>query len=99
MKHGATATWFQTFINPHPEFPDVAVATLDAPLPTRIRPDWPGIVATARWRSKPGENKQAFHDRIRRDLAAERVTGEMVSVYERGGHFERNCQGESALIP
>ena len=99
MKHGATAIWFETNINPHPDFPDVAVATLDPPLPQRIRPDWPGIVATARWRSKPGENKQNFTDRIRRDLAAERVTGEMVSVYERNAHFERNAQGESALIP
>ncbi len=91
MKHANHAIWFERHINPAPIFPDVAIATL-TPIPkVRFALNLPGALAAARWRSQPGENFDAFRERIRRDLAAEGVHGVLVSIYERGAHFERNA--------
>ena len=91
MKHGVHAVHFERHINPAPIFPDVAIATLN-PIPkVRFALNLPGALARARWRSRPGENFDAFRDRIRRDLATEGTHGVLVSIYERGAHFERNA--------
>ncbi len=91
MKHGANAIWFERHINPAPIFPDVAIATLN-PIPKRdFVYNLPAVIASARWRSEPGENVLNFQDRIRRDLATEGTHGVLVSIYERGAHFERNA--------
>ena len=91
MKHGAHAVHFERHINPAPIFPDVAIATLN-PIPkVRFALNLPGALAAARWRSRPGENFNHFCDRIRAELKAEGTHGVLVSIYERGAHFERNA--------
>ncbi len=91
MKHANHAIWFERHINPAPIFPDVAIATLN-PIPkVRFSLNLPGALAAARWRSRPGESFQHFRERITRELEAEGTHGVLVSVYERGAHFERNA--------
>ena len=99
MKHGAHAIWFEIVTNPTPAWPDAAIASLH-PFPANaFAHDAARLIESARWRSRSGEDREAFRRRIRRDLAEAGVTGELVTIYERGGHFERNRIGAHMLIP
>jgi hypothetical protein len=85
-KHGAHAAWVERKINPHPAWPNVAIASLD-PIPAADLADPAAVIAAARWQARPYETFTAFRDRIIADLAAENVTGQLVTIYEHGGFW------------
>ncbi|UNC15601.1 hypothetical protein FE249_15930 [Acidiphilium multivorum] len=93
LQHGAHAVWFERHYNPAPLFPDVAIATTQ-PVPAHLfTTNLPAALAAARWQSRPGEHFVNFRDRINNELRAAGIFGVCISIYERGGHFERNATG------
>ena len=93
LQHGATAIWFERHYNPAPLFPDVAIATTQPVPPHLFTTNLPAALAAARWQSRPGEHFVNFRDRINNELKAAGIYGVCISIYERGGHFERNATG------
>jgi hypothetical protein len=88
---GANGILFEHHINPVIPTRDTAVADLE-PLPGSWVQGWKA--RAPQWTSQPFESRSMFEQRIIGDLQRAGQVGEIVHVYERGGHFERNHAGQ-----